>query len=528
MALQHLRSSTANKRPVPGNMSEGQLALNSNNGSPGLFFRDSNSNLVKVGPVHVGTTAPNASPASGGTAGNSVGEQWLDTTGGTYVFKVWDGSAWRSESGTFVDVNGDVMTGALGIIAGSDAAPGLYVSGDANTGLYSPGADQLAISTGGSGRLFVDASGTVTAPGKVIFGSLNNIGGAFDLTRTTAGVFSGFRLLDGGTNPYLQTGAEAGIVYLNADGSSVPAISIRTGTIERLRITSTGQLSHIGAGTSGSPAVSFNGSAPVNSLVVDSSGRLLVGTSSTSGVAKLQIQGYVGADTGFGIFALRIGSTPAVDQTVGRVDFNDSDDLTGARITAARDTTGTWSASSKPSRLVFSTTAGGTSSPTERMRITSDAYVRLASGTGGIQFNGDTAAANALDDYEEGTFTPTIVGTSTAGTATYGANGQVGRYTKIGNRVFFDLYLAWSAHTGTGDLQINGLPFTVQNTTNLNRTYSTIFSSLTLTAGSIGAAFSSPNTTTIALRQLPTGGGAVATIPMDTSAQISISGSFDV
>ena len=162
------------------------------------------------------------------------------------------------------------------------------------------------------------------------------------------------------------------------------------------------------------------------------------------------------------------------------------------------------------------------------MRITSDAYVRLASGTGGIQFNGDTAAANALDDYEEGTFTPTIVGTSTAGTATYGANGQVGRYTKIGNRVFFDLYLAWSAHTGTGDLQINGLPFTVQNTTNLNRTYSTIFSSLTLTAGSIGAAFSSPNTTTIALRQLPTGGGAVATIPMDTSAQISISGSFDV
>jgi hypothetical protein len=146
----------------------------------------------------------------------------------------------------------------------------------------------------------------------------------------------------------------------------------------------------------------------------------------------------------------------------------------------------------------------------------------------GILFGTDTAAANELDDYEEGTFTPSIVGTSTAGTATYGANGQQGRYTKIGNRVFFDLYLAWSAHTGTGDLQINGLPFTVQNITNLNRTFSAIFSSLTLTAGSIGAAFSSPNTTTIALRQLPTGGGSVATVPMDTSAQISISGSFDV
>lgn len=161
MALQHLRSSTANKRPVPGNMSDGQLGINTNLASPGLFFKDTNGDLVKVGPVHVGTTAPNASPAAGGTAGNSVGEQWLDTTGGTYVFKVWDGSAWRSESGTFVDVNGDVMTGALGIIAGTASAPGLYFTGDTNTGIYSPGADQVAISTGGSGRLFVDASGNV-------------------------------------------------------------------------------------------------------------------------------------------------------------------------------------------------------------------------------------------------------------------------------------------------------------------------------------------------------------------------------
>jgi phage-related tail fiber protein len=94
-------------------MVDGQLAVNTNNGSPGLFFKDAGGALVKVGPVHVGITAPNASPAVGGTAGNSVGEQWLDTTGGTYVFKVWDGSAWRSESGTFVDASGDVMTGAL-------------------------------------------------------------------------------------------------------------------------------------------------------------------------------------------------------------------------------------------------------------------------------------------------------------------------------------------------------------------------------------------------------------------------------
>jgi hypothetical protein len=111
--LQLLRSSTANKRPLPAGLVDGRPAINTNSASPGLFFKDSTGGLVKVGPVHVGTTAPNVSPASGGATGNSVGEQWLDTTGGTYVLKIWDGSAWRSESGTFVDVNGDVMTGAL-------------------------------------------------------------------------------------------------------------------------------------------------------------------------------------------------------------------------------------------------------------------------------------------------------------------------------------------------------------------------------------------------------------------------------
>jgi len=113
MALQHLRSGTADKRPTPGAMSDGQLAINTNATSTGLFFKDSAGALVKVGPVHIGTTAPNATPASGGQSGNTVGEQWLDTTGGNYVLKIWDGSAWRSEAGEFVNASGDTMTGAL-------------------------------------------------------------------------------------------------------------------------------------------------------------------------------------------------------------------------------------------------------------------------------------------------------------------------------------------------------------------------------------------------------------------------------
>jgi hypothetical protein len=76
-------------------MSDGQLAMNTNLASPGLFFKDSNGDLVKTGPVHVGTTAPNATPGAGGQAGNSKGELWLDTSGSDYTLKTWDGSAWR-------------------------------------------------------------------------------------------------------------------------------------------------------------------------------------------------------------------------------------------------------------------------------------------------------------------------------------------------------------------------------------------------------------------------------------------------
>jgi len=72
------RSAVANKRPDPSLLSDGEIALNTNTASPGLFFKDAGGALSKAGPVHVGTTAPNATPA--GFAGNSLGEMWLDTT----------------------------------------------------------------------------------------------------------------------------------------------------------------------------------------------------------------------------------------------------------------------------------------------------------------------------------------------------------------------------------------------------------------------------------------------------------------
>ena len=80
---------------------------------------------------------------------------------------------------------------------------------------------------------------------------------------------------------------------------------------------------------------------------------------------------------------------------------------------------------------------------------------------------GGTAAANQLDDYEEGTFTPTLSGGATAGTTTYSI--QAGYYTKIGRMVHVTCMISYTSATGTGSYNIGGLPFT---SANLNQNYS--------------------------------------------------------
>lgn len=80
----------------------------------------------------------------------------------------------------------------------------------------------------------------------------------------------------------------------------------------------------------------------------------------------------------------------------------------------------------------------------------------------GIDFSANTHAAGMtselLDWYEEGTFTPTLQGSTGNPTPTYTA--QVGTYTRIGNIVYVWIQVYTSAVSGgTGDLRIGDLPF---------------------------------------------------------------------
>ena len=74
----------------------------------------------------------------------------------------------------------------------------------------------------------------------------------------------------------------------------------------------------------------------------------------------------------------------------------------------------------------------------------------------GLKFGADTAAANALDDYEEGTWTPTI--TTFSGTATVAD----ARYTRIGQHVTAHAHFQWSNNQNNNSNQFffGGLPYT--------------------------------------------------------------------
>jgi hypothetical protein len=110
---------------------------------------------------------------------------------------------------------------------------------------------------------------------------------------------------------------------------------------------------------------------------LDTSGRLLVGTSSSpSGVggygrlSPLVVQGYTGGATAGGYMSLQRGETAAnitSSEEIGWLHFNESDGFTFAQIGCYADANA--GSGDYPGRLVFSTTADGASSPTERMRI---------------------------------------------------------------------------------------------------------------------------------------------------------------
>ncbi len=162
----------------------------------------------------------------------------------------------------------------------------------------------------------------------------------------------------------------------------------------------------------------INSSADATAITIDSSERVGIGETSPS--SALHVKGGAGAN-------IAIQSTAGSHWRIG--------DAVGSSngILVIRDHTNS----------------------ANRIQILADGKVQIAQG---ITFGSDTAAVNTLDDYEEGTWTATIVGSTTNPNST--VEQTAARYTKIGRLVFCQCQFTNVNTTGAaGGVRVNGLPF---------------------------------------------------------------------
>jgi hypothetical protein len=460
--------------------------------------------------ANTGIYSPGADQVA--VATNGVGRLFVDASGNIVI----NGSA--SSGGfafsQFVPVSGSPVN-SFRVTNGSDATYDVKLqSGLATIGA---GVGSLAFIANDAERMRLDTSGRLgignSSPGgqltvysagnqiRVESPTSSNADILFrenDVTKWTAGYvpfISGFRFSNGSSdiltltntgNVGIGTTSVSRLLHISA-ASGDTAARIQTATSGAFlefqdSATTAGRQPLIGA--IGDNLVVYTSAGSYSERArIDSSGRLLVGTSTgvsaADGNAPVQIfknnqselfsahLGFNGASAGARITLSRSRNTAYGSYTIlqnndeiGAINFAGDDGVDyntlAARISAEVD--GTPGANDMPGRLVFSTTSDSASSPTERLRITSTGQVRLAGA--GITFNGDTAAANELDDYEEGTWTVSFFDAVTGGNAS--ATTDTGYYTKIGDRVicnFTTSNIDTTGMTGANNLFFT-LPFT--------------------------------------------------------------------
>jgi hypothetical protein len=177
--------------------------------------------------------------------------------------------------------------------------------------------------------------------------------------------------------------------------------------------------------------------------------------------------------------------------------------------------------------------AWGNGAGGELMRLNTTGNLVLKDGTAaangvGVTFPATQVAssdANCLDDYEEGTFLPNVQGSTTTGVGVYSTTD--GRYTKVGRLVTAEIYIVWTAHTGTGDLRIGGLPFTA-NPSFYSAATIGLASNIALSASNTISAINQINATYINIVQSPVGGGVFSNVPMDVAGTMILSITYSV
>ena len=267
------------------------------------------------------------------------------------------------------------LDGTMLIEDGSASTPGLAFADDVNTGIFSPAADQIGFATGGAERLEIGSS-------EVVFNDPSN-----DVDfRVESNGQTHMLFVDGGndsigvgiSNPgdyHANANAivsSGGITLANTTMGSIYFADSATGTGEYV-----GQLNYEHSSNSMQFGVN-NGER----MRIDSSGRLLVGTSSGSGEPIAAFEGRSNDASDSGIVAItRTGTNPS--GSIGELRFATGSDFDKYYGMILCQSDGSTSSTSLPGALRFSTTASSATSPTERLRITSGGKIQVTGTRGG-------------------------------------------------------------------------------------------------------------------------------------------------
>ena len=480
----HLENSSGNKKYFRGV-----------NGAASELFFDGNKKIETTDDGALVTGILTATSFSGGITGNIVGNVYAASGISTFYDLRVTNNLTVEGTTTTLDTN-LIGVDRVEVGANSNSIVGVAItqSGTADiVNLFDGGTNVLTVTdTGDVGigsaipGVLLDVQGHGGGGAQYTIRSKSTAANASNFVRSESndGLYIGLLKYGTGHSAYGALPAGGGAVYANSsvpitimsDGGSGYINFATGGNTEKLRITSDGHIV-----TQGLTSYTFNNDG-ANTKIFEVTGDGTVGEygvinisgnqnadDGTLGIIKFVNRENSASSSGSGSGSKQVGS---IEMRVETADSNAGDDCGGYM------------------RFVTKSDGGGGS---ERMRVTSSGNVEITDGDlkistsgHGIDFSATsdstgTTQSEILDDYEEGTWTPTIA-YSNSGSATL--SEALGYYTKIGRKVHVIITITVSAQgSGSGNVQLGGLPYTTGSSASGLRlngffTYQTAFSNL--------------------------------------------------